>query len=320
MALTFFGKSENEREKDLANQIEELKKRTDELAKSNKALQDSADLQRQKAETAEAALTAKDEELRKAFGELQALQKEIDDIKAATTAENEKNAAVVQLMADKDAKIASLEKAVADKDAEIATLKAAPAPEQKPQEVPVVITAQPAADYAPQLNELKSGIEQLKESYSDLVRQNELFNAMHKELDTLRNDLYSKLTKPYKLSIISLYDSIMSTYNYYRDRKDEEGSFERLMKQLNNYILSIVDLLCDEYGLDSFEAAEGEPFDRRAHKTMNVVDTDDPAKHGTVARALQCGFKYTAFDPVKGIEREVVFRPAFVDTYKLKEK
>ena len=68
MALTFFGKSENEREKDLANQIEELKKRTDELAKSNKALQDSADLQRQKAETAEAALTAKDEELRKAFG------------------------------------------------------------------------------------------------------------------------------------------------------------------------------------------------------------------------------------------------------------
>ena len=134
MALTFFGKSENEREKDLANQIEELKKRTDELAKSNKALQDSADLQRQKAETAEAALTAKDEELRKAFGELQVLQKEIDDIKAATTAENEKNAAVVQLMADKDAKIASLEKAVADKDAEIATLKAAPAPEQKPQE------------------------------------------------------------------------------------------------------------------------------------------------------------------------------------------
>ena len=90
--------------------------------------------------------------------------------------------------------------------------------------------------------------------------------------------------------------------------------------KLNNFILSIVDMLCDEYNLDNFEATPGEPFDRRAHKTINVVETDDPAKHGTVARALQCGFKYTAFDPVKGVEREVLFRPAFVDTYKLKQQ
>ena len=318
--MGLFGKTESERETDLINQV--------------KALQDSVELQRRKAAEAEAAIKAKDEELRAAYSELQLIQKEIADMKAKVAYGDEKNASVAKeietikaSLAEKEAKIAALDKALAEKDAQIAALKdckekpvAEPVVEQKPEDVPVATVAQPAVDYTPQFDAIKAQMAELKESYSDLVRKDDLFNSMHKELDTLLNDVYNKLTLPYKVSIISLYDSITSTYNYYSSRKDEDGSYDRLLKQLNNFILSIVDMLCDEYNLDNFEATPGEPFDRRAHKTMNVVETDDPAKHGTVARALQCGFKYTAFDPVKGVEREVIFRPAFVDTYKLKQQ
>ncbi|MGN1245701.1 MAG: nucleotide exchange factor GrpE [Muribaculaceae bacterium] len=313
--MGLFGKTESERETDLINQV--------------KALQDSVELQRRIAADAEAAVKAKDEELRAAYSELQAIQKEVADMQKKLADGDEKSTNVYKeiesikaSLAERDAKIASLEHALAEKDAQIASMKETqqkPVEEQKPVEVPVV-AAQPAVDYTPQFEAIKAQMADLKESYGDLVRKDDLFNSMHKELDTLRNDVYNKLTRPYKVSIISLYDSIMRTYNYYSSHKEEEGSYDRLLKQLDNFIMSIVDMLCDEYNLDSYDAKEGEPFDRRAHKTMDVVETDDPAKHGTVAKALQCGFKYTAYDPVKGIEREVIFRPAFVDTYKLKQQ
>lgn len=300
--MGFFGITDNERMAELSKQVQ--------------ALQDSVELQRRNAAEAQAALTRKDEELRAAYADLQASQHEVASMK-------EKTAAEVKELKDT---IDALRQAVAEKEAIISTLK----PEEKKAE-PVAVEeknppveeqrAEPVgADVTPQLEAIKADLAQIREAYSDLVRKDDLFNSMHKELDTLRNDVYNKLTRPYKVSIISLYDSIVSTVNYYRGRKEEEGSYDRLMKQLDNFMLSIMDILCDEYNLDSFDAQPGDQFDRRAHKTMNVVETDDPAKHGTVARALQCGFKYMAFDPVKGVEREVIFRPAFVDTYKLKQQ
>lgn len=316
--MGIFGKTDNEI--NLSNQI--------------KALQDSVELQRRKTAEAEASLEKKEQEMKATAEHLSNLCSELESCKAAMQRVNEESEAKIAeltqrmnsinaLLAEKDAQISSLTATVGERDAEIRALRGEDAPKEepvpivKPEAVPQQVVSTP--DYSPQFEAIKSEMAQIKESYADLVRKDELFNAMHKELDGLRNDVYSKLTRPYKVSIISLYDSIVSTYNYYKERKDEDGSYERLMKQLNNYILSIIDMLCDEYNLDSYEAAEGEPFDRKLHKTMNVVDTDDPEKHGTVAKVLQCGFKYTAFDAVKGVEREVIFRPAIVDTYKLKK-
>lgn len=322
--MGIFGKTDNEI--NLSNQV--------------KALQDSVELQRRKAEEAEAALALKEKEMAETAAQLKQLCGELEGCKVAMHKLSEESGARIDELsglvktlnmqiADKDAQIGSLTAIVNERNAEICKLKGENVPNVEPEQPRYVAeTPTPAPtpqveisvpDYAPQLDAIKADISSIKESYSDLVRKDEMFNAMHKELDTLRNDVYAKLTRPYKVSIISLYDSIVSTYNYYKERKDEDGSYERLMKQLNNYIMSIVDMLCDEYNLDSFEAVEGEPFDRKLHKTMNVVDTDEPEKHGTVARALQCGFRYTAFDAVKGVEREVVFRPAIVDTYKLKK-
>ena len=316
--MGIFGKTDNEI--NLSNQI--------------KALQDSVELQRRKTAEAEASLEKKEQEMKATAEHLSNLCAELESCKAAMQRVNEESEAKIAeltqrvdsinaLLAEKDAQISSLTATVGERDAEIRALRGEDAPKEEP--VPIVkpeaVPQQEVSipDYSPQFEAIKSEMAQIKESYADLVRKDELFNAMHKELDGLRNDVYSKLTRPYKVSIISLYDSIVSTYNYYKERKDEDGSYERLMKQLNNYILSIIDMLCDEYNLDSYEAAEGEPFDRKLHKTMNVVDTDEPEKHGTVAKVLQCGFKYTAFDAVKGVEREVIFRPAIVDTYKLKK-
>ena len=80
--MGLFGKTESERETDLINQV--------------KALQDSVELQRRKAAEAEAAIKAKDEELRAAYSELQLIQKEIADMKAKVAYGDEKNASVAK--------------------------------------------------------------------------------------------------------------------------------------------------------------------------------------------------------------------------------
>lgn len=144
---------------------------------------------------------------------------------------------------------------------------------------------------------------------------------MHRELDALRNGLYAKMLKPYKQSFITLYDSIARTHAYYSQLEaSQTGSlaeqYSKLLNQIGAYMQLIVNTLGDEYDVDSYQPEPGQPFVRGQHKVSEVVYTTDPALDYTIVRIHQRGFKYTAFDPVKGVERDVVLRPALVDVYR----
>ena len=295
------------------------------LQRSIKALEDAVEHNRSKAEEAENALKKYQVEAEKAIEELDAANKRVQELEGALTSTNDELTSIKKSTAEISgshtvevdelkAKLLEREVEVEALKNEIAELKASAGEKYD---------AKPAVeipDYSSKLDELNAEMAKFNKVYQEQVRRDELMNSMHKEVDNLRNDVYSKLLRPYKLSIISLYDSIARTYEYYsaEARKDEADAYGKLLKQIENYMLSIIDTLCDEYNLDSFEAAVGEPFNRSAYKTMNIIETDDPAKNNTVAKAHQCGFKYTAYDAVKGVERDVVFRQAFVDVFKYK--
>lgn len=295
------------------------------LQRSIKALEDAVEHNRSKAEEAENALKKYQVEAEKAIEELDAANKRVQELEGALTSTNDELTSIKKSTAEISgshtveidelkAKLLEREVEVEALKNEIAELKASAV--GKNEAKPVV----EIPDYSSKLDELNAEMAKFNKVYQEQVRRDELMNSMHKEVDNLRNDVYSKLLRPYKLSIISLYDSIARTYEYYsaEARKDEADAYGKLLKQIENYMLSIIDTLCDEYNLDSFEAAVGEPFNRSAYKTMNIIETDDPAKNNTVAKAHQCGFKYTAYDAVKGVERDVVFRQAFVDVFKYK--
>ena len=295
------------------------------LQRSIKALEDAVEHNRSKAEEAENALKKYQVEAEKAIADLDAANKRVQELEGALTSTNDELTSIKKSTAEISgshtveidelkAKLLEREVEVEALKNEIAELKASAGGKND---------AKPAVeppDYSSRLDELNAEMAKFNKVYQEQVRRDELMNSMHKEVDNLRNDLYSKLLRPYKLSIISLYDSIARTYEYYSAdaRKNEADAYGKLLKQIENYMLSIIDTLCDEYNLDSFEAAVGEPFNRSAYKTMNIIETDDPAKNNTVAKAHQCGFKYTAYDAVKGVERDIVFRQAFVDIFKYK--
>lgn len=264
----------------------------------------------------------------KAIAELDAANKRVQELEGALTSTNDELTSIKKSTAEisgtHNGEIEELKAKLLERDVEvealnkeIAELKASADPEKNDAKPTVAVEI---PDYSAKFDELNAEMAKFTKAYQEQVRRDEIMNSMHKEVDNLRNDVYSKLLRPYKLSIISLYDSIARTYEYYsaESRKDEADAYGKLLKQIENYMLSIIDTLCDEYNLDSFDATVGEPFNRSAYKTMNIIETDDPAKNNTVAKAHQCGFKYTAYDAVKGVERDVVFRQAFVDVFKYK--
>lgn len=295
------------------------------LQRSIKALEDAVEHNRSKAEEAENALKKYQVEAEKAIEELDAANKRVQELEGALTSTNDELTSIkkstAEISGSHNVEIDELKAKLLEREVEVEALKneiaelKASAGEKNDVKPAVEIP-----DYSSKLDELNAEMAKFNKVYQEQVRRDELMNSMHKEVDNLRNDVYSKLLRPYKLSIISLYDSIARTYEYYsaEARKDEADAYGKLLKQIENYMLSIIDTLCDEYNLDSFEAAVGEPFNRSAYKTMNIIETDDPAKNNTVAKAHQCGFKYTAFDAAKGVERDVVFRQAFVDVFKYK--
>ncbi len=297
------------------------------LQRSIKALEDAVEHNRSKAEEAESALKKYQAEAEKAIAELEVANKRVQELEEALTSTNDELTSIKKTtveisgthtveVEELKAKLLEREVEVEALNREIAALKAATG--EKNDAKPTVAVEIP--DYSAKFDELNAELAKFNKAYQEQVRRDELMNSMHKEVDNLRNDVYSKLLRPYKLSIISLYDSIARTYEYYSaaTRKAEADAYDKLLKQIENYMMSIIDTLCDEYNLDSFEAVVGEPFNRSAYKTMNIIETDDPAKNNTVAKAHQCGFKYTAYDAVKGVERDVVFRQAFVDIFKYK--
>lgn len=165
-------------------------------------------------------------------------------------------------------------------------------------------------------------LQSLQKSYDLIAQRDELMHAMHRELDALRNGLYAKMLKPYKQSFITLYDSIARTHAYYSQLEaSQTGSFaeqySKLLNQIGAYMQLIVNTLSDEYDVDSYQPEPGQPFVRGQHKVSEVVATTDPTLDYTIVRIHQRGFKYTAFDPVKGVERDVVLRPALVDVYRV---
>ena len=148
--------------------------------------------------------------------------------------------------------------------------------------------------------------------------RDDTMKSMHSELEKYKGELFNKMLKPYKNTIVTLYDSISRTYNYYQDetKKNENGAYDKLLEQIHHFMLSITDCLNDEYDLVNFTPEIGSEFSRGQHRINKVIPTDEEAKNNTIAKVWQCGFSYIAFDPAKGIEREATFRPAIVDFYK----
>lgn len=168
------------------------------------------------------------------------------------------------------------------------------------------------------LGVLSQELSQVAQSCKMLEQRDDVMKNMHKELEKLQNNLYAKMLKPYKNSIVMIYDSIARTYEYYKTEaaKVEVGAYDKLIEQIKHFMLLITDTLSDEYDLDIYIPEVGALFAKGQHRVNRLIPTTDENQNNVIAKVCQCGFSYMVFDPARGAEREVYFRPAVVDVYK----
>lgn len=149
-------------------------------------------------------------------------------------------------------------------------------------------------------------------SVKDFTYKEEINNRLHDELQKYKNGLRKEFVTPLLKGVIREYDRTMRQYRYYsaEAQTSEYGdAFANLLKQFEMTAFGLLDLLSD-YDIEPFEPKEGDPFNGKEHKPLELTETDDETKNNTIAECIACGFR--------DISTDRMMRHAEVKIYKQK--
>ncbi|MDR0814304.1 MAG: nucleotide exchange factor GrpE [Bacteroidales bacterium] len=136
-------------------------------------------------------------------------------------------------------------------------------------------------------------VENIETLLQDFTYKDKINKELHDELQVYRTGLRKEIITPLLKHIIREYNRANKQYRFYLQREQEapQGElFGKLLKEFDMIAFALLELLND-YGIDAFEAKEGEPYFAKEQKIIGVVETDDNAKNGTVASCETCGFR-----------------------------
>jgi molecular chaperone GrpE len=128
-------------------------------------------------------------------------------------------------------------------------------------------------------------------------------DALHRELQTYREDLAFKFLRPLALDLTRLTDRMRSLASKYKktDQSVEAGNF---IEDLDDFILDIQEAI-SLHGFEFFQV-EDEVFDRSRQKAQKVINTDNQEQDKHIAERMQVGLRY----------EERVVRPELVSVYR----
>jgi molecular chaperone GrpE len=162
----------------------------------------------------------------------------------------------------------------------------------------------------PDLDGLKEQMKVLAEKIDTAAYQEGIIRDLHEELQQYKKGLIAEISKGYIMDIINLYERIADTNAHFNP---EEADFDakKVKHLVENNMLSITDLLEDQYSVECYAPEPASEYKPKEHKAMRVIETDDPAKGATIAECLGCGFRNS--------DTGKIFRPARVVVYRLKQ-
>lgn len=138
--------------------------------------------------------------------------------------------------------------------------------------------------------------------------KNKLFDNMYKELSDYKNDLYSKILKPFVLSTITLLDDVRRYLDSRAGREDDERDAERNLRFLEGIPDDLVDIL-EANGVDLYTDEDSEVFNPRTQRAVKQVPTEDATLDNHIARRVRCGYRWNG----------TTLRPEMVEIYKVKK-
>lgn len=118
------------------------------------------------------------------------------------------------------------------------------------------------------------------------VAQEQLITKLHDRVQTLQAGETKHLIKPVVGGLVALYGEILTQVRGIQ-RDLSQAEMQELLEVLGVRVENTLATL----GVESYGAAVGDPFNPRSHQAIDVVATDLPDQHQTIAAVLRPGFQ-----------------------------
>ncbi len=148
------------------------------------------------------------------------------------------------------------------------------------------------------MSAVSAGVTQLQADFDTKIKYDQskdrVIDALHSELQDLRDDLVFKIMRPLANDLVRLYDDIDQVTRQVTRRATEnqaEGEDGQNSKQGARQFLDDIHDILDRYGFELFQT-EDESFDRQSQKVTRAESTDRAALDMKIAQRVRCGLRY----------------------------
>lgn len=165
------------------------------------------------------------------------------------------------------------------------------------------------------LAELVTKLNAMQNLLEENNRKDTIIKELHAELQEHKRDIYSDLTKPLLNNILKIHKNMYELYLHFSKnpgKEDNPSTIEQMLKAFDNQVVSIKDMLEDEYDLEYFEPKKGDVYSPKEHHALEALETGDESLVGTIYACKIGGFR--------NVNTEKIFKPAFVSVYKSNKK
>lgn len=163
----------------------------------------------------------------------------------------------------------------------------------------------PSPPASTSLNEINERIETLSKQLEEANRlsmdRERIIDSLHQENQSLRQGELQQALLPLLRDSIRLFDDLKQTSLNYAERENLVPA--NVARDFQCFAETVSDFLY-RHGVESYSAAEGDPFNSKDHRVLGVVETSVREKDRTIARTIREGFR-SNLTTVRLLEAEV---------------
>ena len=132
------------------------------------------------------------------------------------------------------------------------------------------------------IGEVRSLVQSL--AAADKSREDKAFDQLYEELRQYKEDFLFQAEKPLLLDLLLFYDSL----NWFQESLIKQEMSPDVIADSFQYLID--EFLEVLYRRDVVPMEQSDTFDRKNHKAVKAIDTDDEADHARITQTLKRGF------------------------------
>ena len=211
----------------------------------------------------------------------------------------------------KEEELKAREEALAKREEEVAAReKALEEAAAAAASVPTTAAA-PAIDPAA-LKGIDEKIATILSKIEDIEYKDKIIKDLHEDLRENKRDFTAELSKPFLTNLVKIHQMLRGVFLRFKavESPDTEN-FPKVIRELENNMLNVQDMLEQEYNLAYEEPEIGSKYNPKEQNALQAVITDDESKNGTIAEVVYGGFR--------DLDKEKMFKSALVKPYRFEK-